>query len=477
MTPHGLRNHVTILALMAMAIGSANVAAQVVDPLAVVARLDEFARLPLWPDFDPSAHPIAIYDGESTLLLRHPGPPEEFTPLTNRKGVWRASGRHAAMRWNSNVDLGGVRVATLLLTIEPGRPVVQEASILLHEVFHVFSKPRHLTWKPDEMHRYSYPLDDADNWALLLLEEEALARALEAEEDSVAAGWSALALRWRRQRTVSLVTEHLTFENALEMQEGTAVYVARLALGTPRDTTRLRQTRSPEELRWRFYDTGAALAAMLDRVDPGWKERLSAEPEVTMDTLLEAALERRGTVPAELSPVETASIRDRAEREIVELSTRRRRAREEFLSQGSRITVIAPDSSEPLTVRDFDPLALQILADGEALHTRRLILEGAGGRIEFENPRFRRGSPAGVAALTVPAGAHPLVDGVARVTVSGFSGPPDVHREDGFVTVEAEGLRLHFKDAEVATLGDEVRVQIRTCPSCDTASRPPAPPI
>ena len=66
----------------------------VVDPFAVVATLDRFAETPLWPGFEPSEYPLAIYDGERTLLLRHPSPPEEFTPLEGHEGVRAVAGRH-----------------------------------------------------------------------------------------------------------------------------------------------------------------------------------------------------------------------------------------------------------------------------------------------------------------------------------------------------------------------------------------------
>jgi len=64
---------------------------------------------------------------------------EEFLPLEGHEGVWVFTGRHTAMRWNSNADIGGEPTATLLLTIEPGRSTEFEASILFHEVFHLLS--------------------------------------------------------------------------------------------------------------------------------------------------------------------------------------------------------------------------------------------------------------------------------------------------------------------------------------------------
>lgn len=460
---HSLRPIHAILSLVltAAAVSGDQGPVQIVDPFAVVAKLDGFAQMALWPGFDPSSYPIAIYDGEHTFLLRHPSPPAEFTPSKDSAGVWETDGRHAAMRWNSNADLAGIRIATLLLTIEPGRDVDLEASFLLHEVFHLFSKPRHPTWNPNEMSRYGYPLEDPENYSLLLLEEEALARALETGNDALAASWATLAIQWRQQRRIRLTEEMLTYETALEMQEGTAVYVSRLALGTSRDTTRLRETRTPGELRWRFYDTGAAIAAMLDRLLPRWKSRLEAEPEMTMDELLAESLARRRTVPAELPAPETELIRARAEAAVARLKIRRRELREEFLSRGPRLVVVAPGPAEPLSVQEFDPLALEILEGGEALQAHRLRLEAPSGQIEVDNPWFERESFAGVVSHTVPAGPHPFLYGVARVSVSGFPDSPKVSRQGGGVRIEAEGVRLDFTNVVVLEAGDEIQVQLQ----------------
>ena len=50
------------------------------------------------------------------------------------------------------------------------------------------------------------------------------------------------------------------------------------------------------------------------------------------------------------------------------------------------------------------------------------------------------------------------VDGSRRVTVSGFAGKPEIRRNSGVVTVEAEGLRLSFQGASIRTTGEELLV-------------------
>jgi len=436
---------------------------EIVDPFTVIEALDRFGQQQLWPGFDPRLHPIAIYDGEKTLLLRHPNPPEGFTPLVAQERTWAFEGRHQAMRWNSTASIGGEMTATLMLTNEPGRAVELEASYLLHEVFHLYSKPRHLSWRPDEMARYSYPMDSEENFYLLILEEEALARAVEADRPEVAANWAATALAAREQRIEQLDPEHLAYEIALEMQEGTAVYMARLAVNDVRDITRLREWRAPEEIRWRFYDTGAALAALLDRFDPRWKNRLEAAPDMTLSGLLGTALTERQIGIAGFTNDELNTLRQRAESGIAELAAKRRQLRDDFASRTIRVVVISGIESDLLQLRPgaFDPLALEVLDRGEVLHYGRMTLVTSAGQVVYKNPYYKRGAVAGVLALTTPIGdQHPLLDGFSSITITGFTEKPCVQQLEGEVLIEAEGLGVSFHGAELSVSEKEIIVRL-----------------
>ena len=147
------------------------------DVFAFVRALDEAASRAAWPGFDPSAIPVALFDGERTVLLRHPSPPPEFLPMPGRPGVLVARGRHPAPS-NSTREIGAVRTATVIAT--PAESVERTMLAVVEEVFHVFWLARHPAFRPDELARYAYPLEDADNLRALLVEDEALARALRA---------------------------------------------------------------------------------------------------------------------------------------------------------------------------------------------------------------------------------------------------------------------------------------------------------
>ena len=225
--------------------------------------LDEAAARGLWPGFDPAAVPLALFDGENTILRGHPSPPPEFSPMPGRPGVLIAKGRHPAVAGNSTREIGGVRTATVIAV--PGLPA-QTMLALAEEVFHVFWLARHPMFRPNEMARYAYPFEDPQNLRALLAEDEALARALAAPSAGEAAGWAAAALEIRRARVPALAEDVRLFEAALEMMEGTANFVARLAAGEApaRTTERLRRPRRADDIRWRFYDSGAALCFVLD---------------------------------------------------------------------------------------------------------------------------------------------------------------------------------------------------------------------
>ena len=448
----------TILAVGPSSAASANT--DIVDPFAVIAVVDRASEMAPWPGFDASAYPVAIYDGEHTLLLRHPNPPTEFEPLEGRDGVWYFEGKHPAMRWNSNADIGGVRTATLLLTIEPGRSVEYEAHILYHEIFHLFSKPLHPTWRPNEMWRYSYPMEDLDNYRLLLLEEEALARAVESQSVEDTASWALAALALRTDRLAELSEEHSTFETVLELQEGTAVYMGRSTIETASNTGRLREERGPEGIRWRCYETGAAVAVILDRLMPSWKKTLDAKPETTFAELLEMAVPDAGVAAASFSDEDLAETTARAEAAIARLMAKRAALYDEFNQRGKKVVIRTADDNEILEFGRFDPMAVEILEKGEALQAHLLTASHPRGEVKLENPHFERRSLAGVIALTRPAGDHPFLQGYRQITVTGFAGEPVVKRNADTVSVEAEGLFVSYDGAFVESTDDKLVITV-----------------
>ena len=431
------------------------------DVFAFVRAMDEAGTRDVWPGFNTSQLPIALFDGEQTILLRHPSPPPEFTPMPGRPGVLVASGRYPAVVSNSTRDIGGVRTATVIAT--PGQAVESTMLACVEEVFHVFWLGRHSSFRPDEMARYAYPVKDVENLRSMLAEDEALARALGAESHEEAARWAAAALQFRRDRTPRLTDDARAFERALEMMEGTANYVARRAVGeSPAQTSaRLRKGRPAEGVRWRFYDTGTALCLLLDRFEPDWKVRIDSQPDLTTVDLLGAALTRRAVEPKSFSTTEAASFEARAAADVADLASRQQQLRKELLDRpGPRVIVEVSEGVEPFRVQRFDPINLLVLDAGEVVHAAFITLTGANGTVEVKNPGFARNSFAGTISLTEAAGRHPLRDGIRQMTIVGVQGAPRVGREDGTVTLDAPGLHIVLPGVEVRTDSETIRLTI-----------------
>ena len=429
----------------------------------IIRAFDEAGAKNIWPGFDATAWPLAVFDGERTVLLRHPSPPPEFTAVPGRPGVLVFPGRYPAVTGNSTRDIGGVRTATVVATTAEEVENALLASV--EEVFHVFWLSRHTGFRPNEMARYGYPLTDVDNLRLILAEDEALARALAAEGG--AAAWAGAAIRLRRARTPRLEPDVLAYETALEMMEGTANFAARFALGEKPEKTaaRLREPRPAEAIRWRFYDTGAALCMLLERFQPGWKVRLDAEPDLTIFALLDAAVARLEVEPVEFSAAEAAELRSRAESAAATLTERRRQLRTEVLERpGARVVIEAAAGAEPFDLPRFDPINLFVLDGGEVVHANFLNLSNASGTVEMANPGFARRSFAGTVGLTVPAGPHPLGTRIRALTVVGIQGEPKIARDGDTVTVEAPGLRVTLKGASVRTENGTIRVVVPASP-------------
>jgi len=435
---------------------------QIEDPFRVVEQLDGLAEKQLWPGFDPRKYPVAIYDGNRTWLFRHPQPPEqEFTRSERDTEVWFHQGRHPAMRSNSKASIGGITTGTLLLTFRPGRSAREEASILIHETFHIFQDARYPRWTANEAHRFTYPVADLANYLATILEDNALARALETEDVESTAGWAARAMELRARRRSRLAPEHREFELGLEMMEGTAFYVAHLALNESESTDRLLDVLPPEQFRWRPYATGGAIAALLDRMTPGWKTSVGQSADTTLEQLLRDCLEASETPPAEFSETELRGFGQRAEAAIAELVAERKARRSVFENQQVwRVIVDVAAGVDRFHLDQFDPINMRNLGQGDLLHGHRLTLTHPAGQVRMANPRFVRREFVGLNALSSVAEGHQLLAACREVVFTGFADVPQADSVDGRITVRADGLELELEPATVTRTGKTIRVTV-----------------
>jgi hypothetical protein len=405
-----------------------------VTAAAILAEFDRLAVQPLWPNFDPKKTPLAIYDGERTILVRHPSPPPEF----KKEGeVWAFAGKYPVLRANTSMELGGVTTATLL--VDPDRPRTARdwASIMIHETFHVFQRERHSTWSGNEAELFVYPMDDAGPLAARRLETEAFRRALAAKEPKEAACWTSRALDERRDRFSKLPAGAVGYERGTELNEGLANFVENLALGKTQGPDLPASEYAAEDVRSRAYPIGFAQAALLDRFDPTWRQGMEAGQAASLDELLARTIAGKPAADCGFKPEETAAASARSKADVLRLVQTRRERRQAFLDRrGWRLEIA---SAKPLWPQGFDPLNVTLVAKGEILHRRWVKLGNDDSTLEVLDRE----------ALTQAVGEHPLFDGVRDLQVTGLPAEPKVTQEGEFVVIAAEGITAKLKGAKV----------------------------
>lgn len=307
----------------------------------------------------------------------------------------------------------------------------------------MFQREHYPTWTANEVELFVYPIEDAKLLGLRRLESEALGRALLAQGSEEAACWVATALAMRRERFGGLPDGAVAYERGTELVEGLAQYAEWQAMRETKHFNLPPHTFAADDVWRRGYASGQALALLLDRFDPGWKERLRARAFGSLDALLAATPAGTGAEPAGFSPREREEARARAAADVEDLQMQRTALRDRFLAQSGWKLVVIAGGAAPLWPQGFDPINVRRLGAGEVLHTRWLKLGNALGTLEA----------LGQQSLTEAAGEHPLFHGVRRLTLAGIRSEPIVRESDGTTMLSATGLRGEFRDARTEHAG------------------------
>ena len=420
---------------------------------AVVAALPRLPVDGLWPGFAPASVPVALFDGDRTWLVGHPAPPAEFTPAPGLPGVAVHAGRHAAVRGNMPTEIGGVSTAAVLLDQLHGMTADRAAAVVAHERFHVHQQQHHPGWSTNELAIFQYPTTDAQKLFDRRLETLALSRSLQAASATQSECWLRTALLLRRKRMRELPEQVAGFERGIERQEGLARYVERRAAGLRSSVDLPPNDFPPEEVRGRAYVTGEALATMLDRYAPDWKQQLAdaGDSPPSLDSLLWVALEERPETSCGFSAGERADVLERAHASVDEVTAARDSVMQTYQQRpGWSVRVITAGS--PLWPQSFDPMSITRVGPVALIHERMLRAGNESGFIDVFDGR----------ALSVGAGADPLMSGMREVLVTGIAERPAVASgEDIRVRIVAEGIELSFQGAHVETNGQEIVVRLQ----------------
>lgn len=422
---------------------------------AILAAYDEIAAADLWPGFVPDSVPLAVYDGRTTYLLRHPDPPADFSPVAGRPDLWSFLGHYEAVRANTSTEIGGALTATLLSGSDTTRSPARLAAVLLHEAFHVYQRQNHPDWQANEVELFVYPVEDAGLLAERRLETEALRRALGARDHTARACWTGRALAIREARYAGMRDGSIGYERGSELIEGLAHYIEKRVAAEGQAALPEGRSFAADDVRARTYAVGAAFATLLDALARDWKTRLVQGAATSLDELLRQVPAVREAAGCAFSADERTAARSRAEADIAELLDQRLALRREFLAAaGPRLVIEAADDAL-LWPEVFDPSNVRRLGATEVLHTRWLVLSNAGSRLEVLDR----------SALSEGVGPHPLFNGVRRLTVTGLAGEPVVREAEGAVVIEAPGFQGAFAGARLERDGTTLVVRLVAAPS------------
>lgn len=412
----------------------------------MLAAYDEAAAEVGWPGFDPRSVPIALYDDGQTYLVRHPSPPEEFSRMRGVDGGAVAGFVLADARANTDIELAGVRTAVIAFPRDGFDPV-ESAALAMHEAFHAHQTIHHPTWTANEVDLFTYPTRSAALLEMRRLEGGALRRAITAPDSVRELCWAQEFLRLRGRRFARLDDASAAYERHNELREGLARYIEARAAG--RTEVALPADGFPPELvRDRAYATGHAIAVLLDRLAPRWKDSLLASgDEASLDGRLAVAIGGVDVRPCRASPDEAARARALARSDSADLERRDARARADFDdAAGWRIEIEADGA--PLSPERFDPLNVRVLDRRHVLHARWLRVAGEGVSAEvLERTAMTRGLEG-----------HPLFAGLDRLWITGLREPA--------ITTSGDTTRITGDGVEVTAIGaslerDGQRVRLR----------------
>jgi hypothetical protein len=293
-----------------------------------------------------------------------------------------------------------------------------DLSITFHEAFHGFqrdpARPGARWGAENALLIFDYGETPPRNAALFRIESRSLLAALEAANADGVRQHVREFLAVRRLRQGELEARLVAFEKGAEANEGLAEYAGEqgvvaamqavrdkkltLALETLDPRARVGRKygklRTVTELgknpRLRFYYTGSAQAFLLDRLLPGWKERVQMKADVLQD-LLADAVGPDNTSKAVADAVLARQGYDNVLREEEALAARRRAEAQALLESvlatpGRRCTLDLADFGGLGNLGSFDPMNVTALGQ-KRIHTRMLNIYADGRfKAEFNQP-------------------------------------------------------------------------------------------
>lgn len=411
-------------------------AAAVEDVARVMDQVSAATRKTVWPDFDVSDIPVLVYDGLNTYLFNAKAAPEGFVKTDGTDHIFSFPGQYPPVRGNSIVRLGDSWMATSVLSRTSKRTgetygIRDMAGIIVHEQFHVFQRIRHPHWRPNDGLLLSYPAETVETLVLRRREKEAFRRSVIAGGTNDTAAWAKRALACREERLAGLDVRFATYEKELQRTEGLSDYIERTVRGLdPLNASAITNGIAPAGVRDLGYVEGRWIAMILDRLDPGWKSDLERNDALYLEDILKSAVDRMPIETGRFTAEEDDRLRALAGEDI-KIWEKKKMSEIEAFGQKPGFRLELDASANPLAIRLFEPLEMEILEDGGVYH--RVVFAAAG-----ESGSLRITDRPCVTYFDPECRLN-------RLILSGLKTAPQIRDDEKVVRVAGDGITLELK--------------------------------
>lgn len=355
----------------------------VADIRRVMSEHSGIAKESLWPGFNIKKIPVAVYDSINTWLFFSDYAPDGFEPTKGNSDVYIFKGQYPLVRGNSIARFGETWTATSILSNYSRRTNERYtpkdmAGIIVHEQFHIFQRTRHQGWRQNDGVLLFYPKETKDALFLRRVEKETFKRAVTASDQKDIVGWASVALDYRKERLEKVSEEYVQYEKELQLTEGLSDYIERVARGLdPLNASNITNGIAPAGVRDLGYWEGRWIAMICDRLNPGWKMNLESNDTLFLEQILGSLLNDYSYRKKNLSKKELSIIKSAVEEDYKEWQLKTAEEVERYGNlSGYHIEINS--LSNPLNIRIFEPLEIEILSDGAVFH--RVIFSAANER-------------------------------------------------------------------------------------------------
>lgn len=273
--------------------------------------------------------------------------------------------------------------------------------IAFHEAFHGFERDhrrRGGKWGAENsMLIFEYQESSARAGALFRMESSALRLALESRDKNILREKVREFLAIRHLRQSEIDPRFVEFEKGAELNEGLAEYAGVRAVIAGMDAARQKMISVPfaettaeaylskkyemldsitkvgQNIRRKFYYTGSAQGFLLDRITPGWKDKVQMEGASLQDLLAAAAGKplNQKEVNSALSEGGYVKILADEQAAVTGREAKNRALLENTLGQKGRRYVIDYSAlGAGAGIRNFDPMNVTMITPKVRVHTR-----------------------------------------------------------------------------------------------------------